>query len=470
MKKMRIIPITRNMSIGQRLATVPAFFVLGTTSLLILMAWQISVSGKSAAAINLAGRQRMLNQRHTQEVLLVGMGDEAKYQSTRDLLSESLTILRDGGTHAFGEIIRPTDPAIADLIGQKRTELLSVFDIADRYLNAVRNDAPNTAELRQQLVQQTGVAHKAAHAVVTGLSKAAAESGQSRFIFASALGVVVVSIGGLWSVMCSRLVTIKVSTSAGQVQHLSAHGLADLSKQVRTDAEVTTSRATSVTATAEEVNANALSLTTAVEQFEISIREIAGNASNAANVARNAVTATGQTNETMTRLGQSSAEIENVIQVIQSIAEQTNLLALNATIEAARAGESGKGFAVVANEVKELAKETSKATEDIVKRIETIQSDTQQATSALGQVSDIISQINESQSAIAGAVEQQTAMTSEISRSIAEVATGSGDIAANIGMVADAAKNTTSTTDRTLAAAVNIEEMANELMEFVGKS
>ena len=177
-----------------------------------------------------------------------------------------------------------------------------------------------------------------------------------------------------------------------------------------------------------------------------------------------------QTNDTISRLGQSSAEIESVIQVINSIAEQTNLLALNATIEAARAGEAGKGFAVVANEVKELAKETSKATEDIVSRIETIRSDTEQATNAIGEVSEIISHINESQSAIASAVEEQTAMTSEISRSIAEVATGSGEIASSIGLVADAAKSTTKKSDETLATAADIEHMATELMHFVGQS
>ncbi|MFK7819340.1 MAG: methyl-accepting chemotaxis protein [Planctomycetaceae bacterium] len=469
-KTMRIAQFIKQLSIGQRLATIPVFFVIGAACLLGLMGWQLSASGQSAAAINLAGRQRMLNQRHTREVLLAGMGDKSNYNSTRDLLTESLAMLRDGGTHDFGHISPPSDPAIAGLLTQKREELQSAFDLADQYLDAVQNDRPTSSAVRTQLIEQTGTAHKAAHAVVMGLSEAAAKSGQARFASAFALGVVVVLLSGCWSMMCSRFVTRKVGASADQVQRLSSNGLADLSKQVRSDAQAATTRAMNATATAEEVNANALSLTTAVEQFEISIKEIAGNASNAATVARNAVTATGQTNETITRLGQSSAEIESVIQVINSIAEQTNLLALNATIEAARAGEAGKGFAVVANEVKELAKETSKATEDIVSRIEAIQSDTQQATSAIGEVSEIISQINESQSAIAGAVEEQTAMTSEISRSIAEVATGSGDIAASIGMVAEAAQSTTSKSDETLATAADIEEMANELMHFVGKS
>ena len=227
----------------------------------------------------------------------------------------------------------------------------------------------------------------------------------------------------------ARQTVLPLLGSANKLQSMSKTELANVSRRMRQNAESTTDQATMASGAAEQVSANAQSLAIAVEQFEASIKEIASNASNAANVARQAVDATQTTNSTITRLGDSSAEIGNVIKVINSIAEQTNLLALNATIEAARAGEAGKGFAVVANEVKELAKETGKATEDIVHRIEAIQNDTQEAVDAIGLVSEVISQINESQSAIAGAVEEQTAMTSEISRNISEVATGSGEIA-----------------------------------------
>ena len=159
-----------------------------------------------------------------------------------------------------------------------------------------------------------------------------------------------------------------------------------------------------------------------------------------------------------------------MIKVINSIAEQTNLLALNATIEAARADEAGKGFAVVANEVKELAKETSKSTEDIIRKIETIQVDTQAAVEAIRRVSDIINEINESQNAIASAVEEQTAMTSEISRNITEVAQGSGEIARNISLVAEAAEGTNQGTSDTMRAAAQIEQVAEELTQCVGTS
>ena len=137
-----------------------------------------------------------------------------------------------------------------------------------------------------------------------------------------------------------------------------------------------------------------------------------------------------------------------MIKVITSIAQQTNLLALNATIEAARAGEAGKGFAVVANEVKELAKETAKATEDISRKIEAIQTDTKGAVEAIGQIGKMIIQINDIQNTIASAVEEQSATTNEISRNLAEAARGSTEIAQNITGVAEAARSTTAGRDR----------------------
>ncbi len=220
---------------------------------------------------------------------------------------------------------------------------------------------------------------------------------------------------------------------------------------------------------AENVSANVQSLATAVEQFDISIKEISGNTTNAVTVAQTAVDAALRTEATVTKLGESSSEISNVIKVINSIAEQTNLLALNATIEAARAGEAGKGFAVVANEVKELAKQTSTATEDIIGHIGTIQADTEQAVAAINHVSEIIREINESQNAIASAVEEQSAMTGEIARNIVEVSNGSESIAQNIAHVADAAASTTLGTEETLQASTDIDAMANDLLQLVGE-
>ncbi|MET0396627.1 MAG: methyl-accepting chemotaxis protein, partial [Longimicrobiaceae bacterium] len=187
-----------------------------------------------------------------------------------------------------------------------------------------------------------------------------------------------------------------------------------------------------VATAAGQVSTNVQTVSAGSEQMGASIREIAQNAAEVSKVAGQAVTAADATTATVAKLGESSLEIASVVKVITSIAEQTNLLALNATIEAARAGEAGKGFAVVANEVKELAQETAKATEDIAKRVETIQADTEGAVRAIGEISSIIGLINDSQSTIAAAVEEQTATTTEMNRNVAEAATGTQGIAAAI--------------------------------------
>ncbi|MFM7842763.1 MAG: methyl-accepting chemotaxis protein, partial [Planctomycetota bacterium] len=176
-----------------------------------------------------------------------------------------------------------------------------------------------------------------------------------------------------------------------------------------------------------------------------------------------------RTNSTVSKLGESSAEIGNVIKVITSIAQQTNLLALNATIEAARAGTAGMGFAVVANEVKELAKQTAKATEDIGRKIDAIQTDTKEAVDAIGQIGEIISHINEIQSSIASAVEQQTATTSEISRSVNEAALGSREIASNVTGVAQAARGTAEAAANTRGSADELSHLAHEMQNLLAK-
>jgi methyl-accepting chemotaxis protein len=197
-----------------------------------------------------------------------------------------------------------------------------------------------------------------------------------------------------------------------------------------------------------------------------SIREIAKNATESARVAGQAVTAADIANKTISKLGESSSEIGKVIKVITSIAEQTNLLALNATIEAARAGEAGKGFAVVANEVKELAKETAKATEDIGIKIEAIQADTRGAVDSIQQIGKVIAQINDISNTIASAVEEQTATANEMSRNVGEAAKGTSEIAQNITAVAQAAQSTTQGATNAQQAASELARMAAELQQL----
>jgi len=248
-----------------------------------------------------------------------------------------------------------------------------------------------------------------------------------------------------------------------------AEELTATSQQMSANAEETSSQANVVTAASDEVNKNLQTVATATEEMSASIKDIAKNASDAAKVSNSAVGVAQKTNQTVTKLGQSSAEIGEVIKVITSIAQQTNLLALNATIEAARAGEAGKGFAVVANEVKELAKETAKATEDISRKIETIQTDTKESVEAIGTIGGIINQINDISATIASAVEEQNATTNEMTRNVSDAARGSGEITKNISGVAEAAQSTSHGAADSQKAAHELARMANELKELTGK-
>jgi methyl-accepting chemotaxis protein len=243
--------------------------------------------------------------------------------------------------------------------------------------------------------------------------------------------------------------------------------LTTVSQQMSANAEETSAQTKVVSDATVQVNQNLQTVATGAEEMGASIKEIAKNATEAAKVASAAVRAAETANTTVTKLGESSAEIGQVIKVITSIAQQTNLLALNATIEAARAGEAGKGFAVVANEVKELAKKTAKATEDISRKIETIQIDAKAAVDSIGTISEVINQINGISSTIATAVEEQNATTNEMARNVSEAAHGSGEITSNIAGVAEAAESTSRGATDAQKAAQQLVETSTELRRLV---
>ena len=276
-------------------------------------------------------------------------------------------------------------------------------------------------------------------------------------------------IDGVNQMLAAIAAPLKATAENASTLASSSEELTAVSQQMAGNAEETAVQANIVSAASEQVSRNVASVATATEEMQASIREIAKNANDSAHVAKNAVVVAHSTNETMKKLGESSQEIGNVIKVITSIAQQTNLLALNATIEAARAGEAGKGFAVVANEVKELAKQTAKATEEISQKIEAIQGVTKGAVTAIEEIGTIINQINDISNSIASAVEEQTVTTNEIGRSVTEAAQGVNDIAKNISGVATAAKNTTQGANDTKTASLELSEMAARLQASVAK-
>ncbi|PPK63094.1 methyl-accepting chemotaxis protein [Actinokineospora auranticolor] len=267
----------------------------------------------------------------------------------------------------------------------------------------------------------------------------------------------------------SMLATVRTIGSNASALGGSSRDMAKAGDILAKGAAQTAGRADKVRAAAQEVSLHVQTLATASEEMGASIREISSNASDAARVASEAVESAQETTDIVGKLGESSAEIGNIVKVITSIAEQTNLLALNATIEAARAGDAGKGFAVVASEVKDLAQETAKATENIADRVRAIQGETASAVTAIEHISEIIHRISDYQTTIASAVEEQTATTSEMSRSVSEAASGADAIARTVTDVADAAASTSHTVDASQETAGSLAAMAGELNDVVAR-
>jgi methyl-accepting chemotaxis protein len=242
-----------------------------------------------------------------------------------------------------------------------------------------------------------------------------------------------------------------------------------VSEHMSANAEETAAQAHVVTAASEQVSTSVQAMAQSTDGLSANVREISRSTSDASEASSRAVMLAETADRAVNRLGESSAGIHKIVRVINTIAEQTNLLALNATIEAARAGEAGKGFAVVANEVKDLAAETGRATQDIVRRIETIRVDTQGAVEAIAEIRTFIGKISDVQRSIAAAIEQHSSTTGQIARSVSEGVRGTTEISSNIGGVAEAARHTSSGASDAKNAATELARMAAELRRVISQ-
>ena len=255
---------------------------------------------------------------------------------------------------------------------------------------------------------------------------------------------------------------VEVVTSSATEMQASSNNVAAMAEETARQAQATA-------AASEEATTNVQTVAAAAEELSKSIDEIARHVQDASRMTKQAVEGADRANTTIQNLGTASSEIGQVIKVITSIAQQTNLLALNATIEAARAGEAGKGFAVVANEVKELARQTARATEDISQKIEAIQGSTGVAIEAIQTIGDGIGKIDEISTVIASAVEEQTAATNEISRNVAEAARGTSEVSSNIASVSEAAGESGRGANDILTAAANLGQESVRLDEVTSE-
>lgn len=272
-----------------------------------------------------------------------------------------------------------------------------------------------------------------------------------------------------WDIITNRVQLVEALEATAQQLSAAAEELSAVSGQMSKNASMTSEKSTTAAANSEEVSKGVQTVATNTEEMVASIKEISRSSSEAAGISKDAMKKASDTNSTINLLGEASIEIGNVIKVISSIAQQTNLLALNATIEAARAGEAGRGFAVVANEVKELAKQTAKATEEITTKIGAIQDSSKGAVVAIGGISKVIEQINGISMIIAAAVEEQTATTNEVSRVMQESSGAVDGITALVRSVAGAAQESATGAGQTLEAAKGLSALAESLKALVKK-
>jgi myosin heavy subunit len=476
---MRVSPTHRS-PLQLLVATLCVAFVL-FSSLSLYLGFQLRSTSKSYDAV-LAGSVR-----DAETILRMQVGFKTQVQEWKNVLLrgadvEQLTKYRDSflaeeqkvQETGKGLVASSSDPTVkaksAEFLAAHETMGASYRTALDKFAASGGKDVKGAdaivkgqdrapSELLSQLVDH-------ASGQTAEQAKSRDEDARTQSTIAYAATAILMLFVGCAVGVAVRTLTQRIGGNIGRLRQESA-GLVQSGSALTTDSEHAESQARTVAGAAQTVSGNVASVAAAVEQMSATVEEIARNASAADAAASTATQRAQATNETVARLGDASAEIGQVIAVITSIAEQTNLLALNATIEAARAGESGKGFAVVANEVKELANQTARATEEISRKIEAIQTQSSDAVAAIGDISEVIAQVNELQSSITGAVEEQSATTSEIGRSVQEASLGMSAISASIDQLGALIQNTTRSAQSTNASSTEVSDVAEQLEQLV---
>jgi methyl-accepting chemotaxis protein len=391
----------------------------------------------------------------------VGMGVLAAALIMRSVVSPVRKVVEVLEAVAAGNLGQTLDVRTGDEIGAMARALNTAIDSMRRSMGEVtasgEREKRQAAELQAKVDELLVVVHAAAQGDLTLPVTVKGEDAIGR------MGA------GLDRFLQNLRNNMGTFSQSAELLACTSEELTSVGLQMSSNAEETETQSRLVSVAAADISRSLQTVAAGSEEMAASIREISMNAAEAAKIASSAVRIAAVTSTTIGRLGGSSAEIGDVLKAIASIAQQTNLLALNATIEAARAGETGKGFAVVANEVKELAKATAEATEDIGQKIEAIQADTKEAVHAIAEIGEVIGQISHISSAIAAAVEEQTATSNEIGRNVNEAASGSEEIAQNISSVASVAQGTTRGASDNQRAAGELARMATELQQRVNQ-